>query len=75
MDGWAEVTRAYPPAAPVLKGAGQGVEDGETGLGNTLGHSTEDGTRWVSWATASGGSDRMSSVGDAPVRERRRGSW
>jgi hypothetical protein len=45
VDGRPEVTEAWPPAAPVLKGASQGAEDGETGSGNLLRASPQDG-RW-----------------------------
>jgi hypothetical protein len=45
MDRWPELTRAWPPAAPVLKGASQGAEDGETGSGNPLSASPKDGRR------------------------------
>jgi hypothetical protein len=37
MDGWPELTGAWSPAALVLKGAGQGDEDGETGSENSMG--------------------------------------
>jgi hypothetical protein len=37
MDGQPELTGAWPPTAPVLKVAGQGVEDRETGSGNSMG--------------------------------------
>jgi hypothetical protein len=50
VDGRPELIGAWPPASPVLKGASQGVEDGETGSGNLLGASPEDGRRWsVCW--------------------------
>jgi hypothetical protein len=45
MDGGSELAGAWPPAAPMLKGAGQGAEDGETGSGNPLWASREGG-RW-----------------------------
>jgi hypothetical protein len=37
VDGGTELFRAWPPAAPVLKGVGQGAEDGETGRGTRYG--------------------------------------
>jgi hypothetical protein len=43
VDGRPELTGAWPPAAPVPKGASQGAEDGETGSGNPLGASPEGG--------------------------------
>jgi hypothetical protein len=45
MDGGTELVGAWPPAAPVLKGVGQGVEDGEMGSGNPLWASPEGGRR------------------------------
>jgi hypothetical protein len=45
VDGRPELAGAWPPAAPVLKGANQGAEDGETGSGNPLRASPVDG-RW-----------------------------
>jgi hypothetical protein len=36
VDGRPELAGAWPPAAPVLKGASLGAEDGETGSGNPL---------------------------------------
>jgi hypothetical protein len=43
VDERLELAEAWPPTAPVLKGASQGAEDGETGLGNLLRASPEDG--------------------------------
>jgi hypothetical protein len=43
MDGQPELAGAWPPATPVLKGASQGAEDGETGSGNPLRASPEGG--------------------------------
>jgi hypothetical protein len=60
MDGQPEVTRAWPPAAPVLKGAKQGAEDGETGSGNPLRVSPEDG--WRQGGQAIEGNGRQRSV-------------
>jgi hypothetical protein len=37
--------RAWPPATPVLRGASKGAKDGETGSGNPLRASLEDGRR------------------------------
>jgi hypothetical protein len=61
MDG-TELTGARPSTAPVLKGASQGTEDGETGLGNPF-RASPEGERWR------GGQ----AMRRAPVLERRRG--
>jgi hypothetical protein len=45
VDGRPELAGAWPTAAPVLKGTSQGAEDGETGSGNLLRASPEDGRR------------------------------
>jgi hypothetical protein len=45
MDGRPELTGAWPPATPVLKGASQGAEDGEMGSRNPLRASLEGGRR------------------------------
>jgi len=45
IDGGAELTGARPPAAPVLKGAGQGAGEGEGSVGDPLRTSPEVG-RW-----------------------------
>jgi hypothetical protein len=34
VDGRPKLTGAWPPTAPVLKGASQGAEDGKTESGN-----------------------------------------
>jgi hypothetical protein len=43
VDGRPELTRAWPLAALVLKGASQAAEDGETGSGNLLRPSPKGG--------------------------------
>jgi hypothetical protein len=45
MDGRPELTGAWPPAAPVLKGTSKGAEDEETGSGNPLRAPPEAGRR------------------------------
>jgi hypothetical protein len=45
VDGGIKLTEAWPLVAPVLKGAGQGAEDGETGSGNPLWASPKGGRR------------------------------
>jgi hypothetical protein len=42
MVGQAELTGAWPPTASVLKGAGQGVGEGERDTGNPFWASPED---------------------------------
>jgi hypothetical protein len=66
VDGRPELTGAWPPAAPVLKGASQGVEDGERGLGNTFRASPEGGRATKGMAAAVGVSVR----GSLELRER-----
>jgi hypothetical protein len=43
MDGGTELAGAWPPAAPVSKGAGQGAGEGEWNVGNSMVHSLELG--------------------------------
>jgi hypothetical protein len=43
MDGSTELTGAWPPAAPVSKGTGQGAGEGEWNAGNPMIHSPELG--------------------------------
>jgi hypothetical protein len=43
VDGGTELARAWPPAAPVSKGAGQGAGEGEWNTGNPMVHSPELG--------------------------------
>jgi hypothetical protein len=45
MDDGTELVGAQPPAAPVSKGAGQGVEEEEWDAGNSFRASPEGG-RW-----------------------------
>jgi hypothetical protein len=41
VDGGTELAEAWPLAAPVSKGAGQGVGEGEWNTGNPMVHSPE----------------------------------
>jgi hypothetical protein len=43
VDGGTELTGAWPPAAPMSKGAAQGAREGEWNVGNQLVHSPELG--------------------------------
>jgi hypothetical protein len=43
VDGGTELTGAWPPAAPVAKGAGQGAGEGEWNAGNPMVHLPELG--------------------------------
>jgi hypothetical protein len=43
MDGGTELAGAWPPAALVSKGAGQGAGEGEWNTGNSMVHSLELG--------------------------------
>jgi hypothetical protein len=73
VDGWPELTGAWPLAASVLKGASQGAEDGKTGLGNLLRASSEGG-RWRG-GRATEGTAAVVGVpvrGSLELRERRR---
>jgi hypothetical protein len=64
VDGRPELAGAWPPAAPVLKGASQGAKDGEMGSGNPLKGLT--GERAVVRWPGDGG-ERVAVV-DVPVR-------
>jgi hypothetical protein len=56
-----ELTGARPPATLGLKVVGEGAEDGESGSGNPLRASMEDGWRRGGWAMeGNGGSGRCS---------------
>jgi hypothetical protein len=50
VDGRPELAGPWPPAAPVLKSASQGAEDGETGSGNPLRASPEGDRQQGGWA-------------------------
>jgi hypothetical protein len=52
VDGGTELTRAWPLAAPVSKGAGQGAGEGEWNAGNPTVHSQEHGRQRGGRATA-----------------------
>jgi hypothetical protein len=45
MDGGTELIGAWPPAAPMSKGAGQGAEEEEWDAGNSFRASPEGGRR------------------------------
>jgi hypothetical protein len=46
MDGSTELAGAQPPAAPVLKGAGHWVGEGEGSVGDPFRASPKVGWRW-----------------------------
>jgi hypothetical protein len=57
-----ELIGAQPLATPGLKVAGEGAEDGESGSGNPLRASLEDGPRRVGRVTEGNGGDGRCSV-------------
>jgi hypothetical protein len=63
VDGRPELAGAWPLATPVLKGASQGAEDGETGLGNPLRASPKGGRQRGGRAT-----EGMTAAVGVPVR-------
>jgi hypothetical protein len=74
IDSGTELTGAWPPTAPMLKGAGQGAEDGEMGSGNLLWASPEGDRRRGGWATeGTAAAVGVPVRGSLKLRERQRG--
>jgi hypothetical protein len=73
MDGRPELAGAWPPAALVLKGASQGVEDREMGSRNPL-RASPDGGRWRCGRATEGTAMAVGVPvrGSLELRERRR---